>query len=91
MNAMEYKDASTLLAALRRIEGQARGVQRMIEEGRPCDDVVRQVSAMRAAVDRFNHRLVASNLTACFEDAPLAPRLRHRLERGLRALSEIRS
>jgi DNA-binding FrmR family transcriptional regulator len=88
---VEYRDLAELLAALRRIEGQARGIQRMIEEGRPCDEVVRQVSAMRGAVDRFNHRLVASNLRACLEDAQLGPELRHRLEVGLRALSEIRS
>lgn len=88
---VEYQGTSELLAALRRIEGQARGVQRMIEEGRPCDEVVRQVSAMRAAVDRFNHRLVASNLLACLEDAELGPELMQRLDRGLRALSEIRS
>jgi DNA-binding FrmR family transcriptional regulator len=88
---MEYRNTSELLAALRRIEGQARGVQRMIEEGRPCDEVVRQVSAIRAAVDRFSHRLVASNLLACLDDADLAPELMERLDRGLRALSEIRS
>ena len=88
---MEYRNASELLKALRRIEGQSRGVQRMIEEGRPCDEVVRQVSAMGAAVDRFNHRLVASNLQACVEDAELGPQIKHRLDRGLRALSEIRS
>ncbi|HSR26041.1 MAG TPA: metal-sensitive transcriptional regulator, partial [Candidatus Eisenbacteria bacterium] len=72
---MEYRNAPDLLVALRRIEGQARGVQRMIEEGRPCDEVARQVSAMRAAVDRLNHRLVASNLRACLEDAELGPEL----------------
>ncbi len=88
---MEYRNASELQVALRRVEGQARGVQRMIEEGRPCDEVVRQVSAMRAAIDRFSHRLVASNLRACLEDVELAPELLERLDRGLRALSEIRS
>lgn len=88
---MEYRNTSELLAALRRIEGQARGIQRMIEEGRPCDEVVRQVSAMRAAADRFNHRLVASNLRACLEDARLGPEITRRLDRGLRALAEIRS
>jgi DNA-binding FrmR family transcriptional regulator len=51
----------------------------------------RQVSAMRAAVDRFSHRLVASNLRACLEDAELRPEMRRRLDHGLRALSEIRS
>jgi DNA-binding FrmR family transcriptional regulator len=88
---MEYRNAAELIKALRRIEGQARGVQRMIEEGQPCDQVARQVSAMGAAVDRFNHRLVASNLQACVEDAALGPRIKHRLNLGLRALSEIRS
>ncbi len=85
------RNASELHVALRRIEGQTRGVQRMIEEGRPCDEVVRQVSAMRAAIDRFSHRLVASNLRACLDDVELAPELLDRLDRGLRALSEIRS
>lgn len=88
---MEYKNSGELLKALRRIEGQARGIQRMIEEGRPCDEVVRQVSAVRGAVDRFNHRLVAGNLLACLEDTELEPQTKRRLERGLRALSEIRS
>ena len=91
MFSMEYANTSELLKALRRIEGQARGVQRMIEEGRPCDEVVRQVSAMRGAVDRFSHRLVASNLRACLEDAELGPEIMQRLDRGIRALAEIRS
>ncbi len=63
----------------------------MIEEGRDCDDVVRQVSALGAAVDRFNHRLVASNLMACLDGADLGAGVKHRLDRGLRALAEIRS
>lgn len=88
---MEYRNQSELLAALRRIEGQARGVQRMIEEGRPCADIVRQVSAIRGAVDRFNHRLVASNLESCLANVDLGPQVRHRVRRGLLALSEIRS
>jgi DNA-binding FrmR family transcriptional regulator len=88
---VDYKASSDLLKALRRIEGQARGVQRMIEEGRPCDQVVRQVSAMRGAVDRLNHRLVSNNLLACMEDVELGPEIRQRIEAGLRALSEIRS
>jgi DNA-binding FrmR family transcriptional regulator len=63
----------------------------MIEEGRSCDEVVRQLSAMRAAADRLNHRLVASNLRACLDDANLGPEVTERLAHGLRALAEIRS
>ncbi|MCU0491343.1 MAG: metal-sensitive transcriptional regulator [Chloroflexaceae bacterium] len=39
-----------VLQRLRRIEGQVRGVQRMVEEGRDCRDIVNQVAAMRAAL-----------------------------------------
>ena len=88
---MEYHDAPLLIAALRRIEGQAKGVQRMIESGRPCAEVVQQLSAMRAATDRLNHRLVSSNLRACLTDTELAPEVLERLDRGLRALAELRS
>jgi DNA-binding FrmR family transcriptional regulator len=88
---VEYSNSRDLLVALRRIEGQARGIQRMIEEGQPCDEVVRQVSALRSAADRLNHRLVSSNLLACLQDAELGPGIKERLDRGLRALAEIRS
>jgi CsoR family transcriptional regulator, copper-sensing transcriptional repressor len=39
-----------LTARLRRIEGQVRGVQRMIEEGRECPDILQQMAAIRSAV-----------------------------------------
>lgn len=88
---MEYSDAGSLVTALRRIEGQARGIQRMIEDGRPCEEVVRQVSAMGAATDRLNQRLVASNLRACLSEANLGAAQRRKLEKGLGALAELRS
>lgn len=49
---------------LRRIEGQIRGLQRMIEEGSECRDIVTQLSAARAALDRVGFKLMASAL-AC--------------------------
>ncbi len=91
MTPVDYPDRIRLIAALRRIEGQARGIQRMIESGRPCDEVVRQVSAMGAAADRLNQRLVAGNLRACLSGADLAPAQAGKLEVGLRALAELRS
>ncbi|MBC7233787.1 MAG: metal-sensitive transcriptional regulator [Chloroflexi bacterium] len=38
-----------MLSRLRRIEGQARGVQRMVEEGRDCAEIIQQLAAIRAA------------------------------------------
>ena len=49
---------------LRRIEGQVRGLQRLIDEGAECRDIVTQLSAARSALDRVGFRLMASAL-AC--------------------------
>lgn len=54
-----------LTARLRRIEGQARGIQRMLEEQRPCEDIVTQLSALRNAVDRVATHVILENLEAC--------------------------
>lgn len=57
-----------LTARLRRIEGQARGIQRMLDEGRPCDDIVTQLSALRNAVEKVATHVVLENLESCLFD-----------------------
>jgi DNA-binding FrmR family transcriptional regulator len=54
-----------VLKRLRRLEGQIRGVQRMIDEGQDCVDVVTQLSACKAALDRVGYRLVAAGMRHC--------------------------
>lgn len=53
---------------LRRIEGQARGIQRMLDEGRPCDDIVTQLSALRNAVEKVATHVILENLESCLFD-----------------------
>jgi len=53
---------------LKRIEGQVRGVLRMMEEEQECKDVVNQLSAVRSAVDRSIGYIVAKNLTQCVQE-----------------------
>ena len=64
---MELPDVTIddLLKRLRRIEGQVRGIQQMLTDGRECRDVVTQISAARKALDQAGFRLVASGLTYC--------------------------
>ena len=88
---MEYQDEAHPIAAIRMIEGQARGVQRMISEGQDCELVVRQISAVRGALDRLNHRLIATNFESCLGSVEMAPEVQPRVERGLQALVEIRA
>ena len=50
---------------LRRIEGQVRGILRMMEEGKDCTDVVNQLSAVRNAVDRVSVHVVGLDMGKC--------------------------
>ncbi|HMD44645.1 MAG TPA: metal-sensitive transcriptional regulator [Acidimicrobiales bacterium] len=52
---------------LRRIAGQVQGVERMLEEGRECREVVTQLSAAAKALDQAGFKLVAAGLTYCLE------------------------
>ena len=54
---------------IKRIEGQLRGVLRMMEEGQDCKDVITQLSAVRSAVDRTIGVIVSENLLNCVTTA----------------------
>ncbi len=58
-----------LLQRLRKIEGQVRGVQRMIDEDRYCVDVLTQLAAIRAALNRVSLGLIESHTRGCVTDA----------------------
>ena len=55
-----------LLKRLRRVEGQIRGIQQMLLDGRECRDVVTQISAASKALDQAGFKLVASGLTTAW-------------------------
>ena len=57
-----------LIKRLRRVEGQVRGVQQMLTDGRDCRDVVTQISAASKALDQAGFVLVAAGLTWCLQD-----------------------
>lgn len=50
---------------LRRIGGQIAGIERMLEEGRECRDLVTQISAANRALEQAGFKLVAAGLTYC--------------------------
>lgn len=58
-----------LLDRLNRIEGQVRGVIRMIEEGRYCIDVLTQTRAIRAALARVESQMLKEHMGHCIEGA----------------------
>lgn len=54
---------------VKRMEGQMRGILRMMEEGQSCKDVITQLSAVRSAVDRTIGVVVSENLVDCVSTA----------------------
>ncbi len=65
------QDKERLLARLRRIEGQAKGIQRMIEDDRYCVDIVQQLSALSAATDKVSLMVLQNHIEGCVADAIL--------------------
>jgi len=51
-----------LIIRLRRVEGQLRGIQAMMEKGEGCDHIAQQLAAARRALDKAFHEMVACNL-----------------------------
>lgn len=69
---MEYSEQ--MKHRLKRVEGQVRGVLRMMDEERHCKEVVSQLSAIRSAVDRTMANIVAVNLEQCIVEEQAAGR-----------------
>jgi DNA-binding FrmR family transcriptional regulator len=64
-----YHDREALLRRLRRIEGQVRGIQRMVDEDRYCVDILVQLAAIRAGLDRVGLALIAGHTRGCIRQA----------------------
>ena len=62
-------DKVSLQARLARIEGQVRGIQRMVDEDRYCIDVLTQVTAVKAALDKVALALLGDHVSHCVVDA----------------------
>lgn len=63
-------DAKTaVMKRLRRIEGQVRGLARMVEEDRYCIDIVTQIGAVRAALRRAEEAILNDHVANCVEHA----------------------
>lgn len=63
------EDKASLAKRLNRIEGQVRGVRRMIDDERYCIDVLTQVSAVQAALDALALQLLEHHLHGCVQHA----------------------
>lgn len=61
----EEEEYRKLMNRLNRVEGQVRGVKKMLEEEQYCVDILTQVSAIQAALNSFNKELLSSHIHSC--------------------------
>ena len=66
---MSHPDHSANLNALKRIEGQVRGVHQMIEENRYCMDIVNQIKAIESGLRRVESMILEKHLRSCITQA----------------------
>lgn len=66
---MKRENKPALLNRLSRVEGQVRGIGRMVEEDRYCVDILTQLQAVRAALLKVETELLRDHLGHCVEDA----------------------
>ena len=63
------KDKSALIKRLHRIEGQVRGIERMVEEDRYCIDILTQISAVSTALDALALKILDEHVNHCVAGA----------------------
>ena len=62
---MSHPDHTDNLSSLRKIEGQIRGVQQMIDDKRYCMDIVNQIKAIKSALGRVESKILEKHLRSC--------------------------
>jgi len=65
----QEKIKKNVLSRMKRIEGQVRGIQGMIEDGKECEDILVQVRAVRSALQSTNKLILKRYMLRCYADA----------------------
>ena len=79
-----------LCLRLRKIEGQVRGIQRMVEEGRTCPDLLTQLVAVRSAIDSVSISLLTDHVDGCLTEGQLTTEAKSAINETLRLFLRLR-
>lgn len=82
------KDSDNALRRLKTVEGHLRGVIRMVEEEAYCIDVIRQIQAVEAALNKVSTQILENHLDSCVTTAIQGPNPKER-ERVLKEIAEV--
>ncbi len=79
---MERDDRKRIVNRFKRIEGQIRGLERLVESGAPCIDVLTQVSAVTAAVKKAGAEIIRISLEQCLAEASTKQKTDVKVKKG---------
>jgi DNA-binding FrmR family transcriptional regulator len=65
---MEQKTQTEVLQRLRNVDGHVRAIMRMVEEGKPCTDLIQQARAVRGAMRQVSILLICNHLDSCLRN-----------------------
>lgn len=77
-----------LVQRLKKIEGQTKGIQKMIEDNRNCEDIVIQLMAVRSALDMVAARLIVTHTGRCMDELP-SREAKAAVTRAIRLLTKL--
>lgn len=80
---MVQTTANQLKNRLRRADGQLQGILKMVDEGRECQEILTQLAAVRAGVERMMGVVVAQNVKQCVAEDELSPEQQADLQAAL--------
>lgn len=83
------EDKKSYINRLSRLEGQIRGISKMLEEDRSCQDVVTQLSAVKAGIDKVIALMVTENLMTCVAEENTKEQ-RDKVEQALKLIFKSR-
>jgi DNA-binding FrmR family transcriptional regulator len=69
INTLPEETRADLIARLKRIEGQARGIQKMFDDGRECASIIDQVASIKAAVNALSGEMLEAYAVHCLTNA----------------------
>ena len=87
---MSHPDHADNLIALRRIEGQIRGVHEMIEEKRYCMDIINQIKAAKSGLARVESKVLEKHLRSCFKQALNKKEMEEKLTELVKVFKQIK-
>lgn len=83
---LSQPEQDEIRARLKRIEGQAKGVQKMVDEGRDCVDILNQLAAIKAAVNGLSGELLEAYALRCLQHPEEFPSQQFAIEQAVKAL-----